>query len=225
MSHDAGVEILESIDWQRSNATNLAAWLQREGEWYKVNHCEFWNNFLEDTFDLRACNDFGLSVWSIILDESTYGVTEASPVGFAAWGFGENRKNFCNGNFGTNDDSGYNFTTEERRILLQLKAFILHMSGSVHGEDVIGINESLERIFGAGAITCIDNRDMSFSYLVYSTELSGLAIELYNRDLLPRPVGIGLKVVKNAGIKSWGFGVNRANFNNGNFYDGELIGD
>lgn len=223
--YQCNLRIIDSVDWQRSNASNFIQWLNKEQEWYNSNHCEFWDVWLEEIFDLRTCDDFGLSVWSIILNEPTYGVNEASPPDYPAWGFGENRKSFNNGNFGTNSDSGYNFTTEERRILLQLKAYILHMSGRVHGEGVLGINEALQRIFGEGKIVCIDNRDMSFNYVIFDSTLSGLAIELYNRDLLPRPACIGIKAVIDGGAVSWGFGENRSNFNNGNFYNGIIIGD
>jgi hypothetical protein len=213
---------LNRIDWQRSNAEDLKAWFSKIAEWYQVNHCDFWDNYLKDIFDLRTCNDFGLSVWAIILDEPTFGVTKPSDK--VAWGFGIKKANFNNGNFGVNSDAGYNFTTEEARILLLIKAFILHMSGSVHGDDVIGINESLERIFGQGAIVCIDNRDMSFTYIVNSNEVKSLVVELYSRDLLPSPTGIEIKLVLDGQAKQWGFGSKRANFNNGSFYAGKLIG-
>ncbi len=219
------INVYDSLDWQRSNAELIRAWFNKEQEWYQENHNDFWDNFLDNIFDLRTCNDFGLSVWSIILNESTYGVTEASPTDYPAWGFGENRENFNNGNFGTNSDSGYNFTTEERRILLQLKAYILHMSGRVHGEGILGINEALERIFGEDSIICIDNRDMSLNYILYDDSFFGLAIELYNRDLLPRPACIGINAVINPDVTPFGFGANNANFNNGNFNAGILIGD
>ncbi len=214
---------LDAMDWQRSNADILKAWLSKQDEWTKVNHDEFWESWWTDVFDLRTCNDFGLSVWSIILDESTFGVTEASGEDYPAWGFGEYRYNFNNGNFGTNDDSGYNFSTDEKRVLLQLKAYILHMSGCIHGEGVIGINEALNRIFGEDAIYCIDNRDMSLKYILFDTTLTSLVYEIYDRDLLPTPVGMKIDVVLDGNAKNFGFGTNHSNFNNGNFYTGELI--
>lgn len=220
LEYQCELDLTNAIDWQRSNAEILLAWLIKKTEWYAVNHCDFWNVWFDNIFNLDTANDFGLSVWSIILDENTYGVTPASPQGFKAWGFGPNRKNFNNGNFGTNDDSGYNFTTEQRRILLKMKAYILHMSGSVHGEGVLGINEALRDIFGEGTAFCVDNRDMSFTYIFYDSSFSPLASELYARDLLPRPVGINIKLVLDWETPPWGFGEFRSNFGSANFYDG-----
>jgi hypothetical protein len=225
LKYKCELDLKESIDWQRSNASLFKSLIAHKDHWYQENHCDGWNSYFDDVFNLETANEFGLSVWSIILDESAFGVIQASPPDYPAWGFGEFRKNFGNGNFGTNSDSGYNFTVEQIRIMLRLKAFILHMNGSVHGENVIGINESLVRIFGENKVSCIDNRDMSFTYILYDNSLSGLAIELYNRDLLPRPVGIDINVVINGGIKQWGFGSNRANFGNGNFGAGIIIGN
>lgn len=194
LEYNCELDLTSAVDWQRSNAELLLSWLIKKTEWYAENHCNFWNVWFDNIFNLDTANDFGLSVWSIILDENTYGVTQASPVGFKAWGFGVNRQNFNNGNFGTNDDSGYNFTTEQRRILLKMKAFILHMSGRVHGSGVLGINEGLENIFGNDVAYCFDNRDMTFTYVFYDESLSQLAIELQSRDLLPRPGGVNVSV-------------------------------
>lgn len=222
--YECYISLLSVIDWQRSNADGLIRLIEGEQAWYEANHCDWWNNWLSDVFCLQTANDFGLGVWAIILNEPVYGVTQASPEDYPAWGFGEFRQNFNNGNFGSNDDSGYNFTAEQRRILLLMKAFILHMSGSVHGDSVVGINEGLERIFGVGEIYCIDNRDMTFTYIIYDEAVTGIIYELSNRDLLPRPVGIEISVVIDGNVSGWGFGVNHDNFNNGNFYNGQLIG-
>ena len=99
------------------------------------------------------------------------------------------------------------------------------MSGSVHGDSNIAINTSLERIFGENAIYCIDNRDMTFNYIVYDESIQDLAIELYARDLLPRPVGIDIRRVFIGDVKQFGFGNKRLNFNRGNFYAGVLAGN
>ena len=225
LDYKCELDLTNAIDWQRSNAQILLAWLIKKTEWYAVNHCEFWNVWFDNVFNLDTANDFGLSVWSIILDENAYGVIEASPSDYPAFGFDEFRKNFNNGNFATNSDVGYNFTTEQVRKMLKLKAFILHMSGSVHGDSNIAINTSLERIFGDNSIYCIDNRDMSFNYVVYDRKFDALAVELYVRDLLPRPIGIEVDKVVNGNALQFGFGAKRANFNNGNFYSGVLIGN
>lgn len=218
-TYNCEIDILKSIDWQRSNAESFKKLMQHKQAWYQEYHCDFWNDWTKDVFDLRTANDFGLSVWSIILDEPIFGLSKASPSDYPAFGFGEFNQNFENGNFGTNDDSGFNFTTEQRRQLLQLKAYILHMNGSA-----VKINEALTRIFGERQIICIDNLDMSFTYLVYTDELAAFSVELYGRDLLPRPAGIEIKLVLNADAMPFGFGEYRSNFHESNFYAGIIIG-
>lgn len=222
--YECSINILSALDWQRSNADKFKQFIQDKQDWYKTNFCDEYNNFFDDVFNLDTANDFGLSVRSIILDEKLFGEIEPARVGYPAFGFGSGKKNFGNGNFSPGAGSSYSFSTEEKRTLLKLKAYILHMSGPVSGSST-SINQSLYRIFGGKVMTCIDNRDMTFTYLLYDTSVSGFAIELYNRDLLPRPAGIDIELVLKAGVKAWGFGSNRANFNNGNFYNGKIIGD
>lgn len=218
-TYSCHVNLLESSDWQRSNAETFNKILQKKQDWYETNHCEFWNNWMSDVFDITTATEFGLSVWSIILDEKIYTVTQPSDPTYPAFGFGANRKNFGNGNFGSTDGGTFPLTIEQSRIVLLLKAYILHMSGPARD-----INVALSRIFGEKSITCIDNLDMSFTYIVYDIELSGFAAELFNRDLLPRPAGIDVSVVLNANITPWGFGTKRKNFNNGNFNAGIIAG-
>lgn len=223
LKYNCQIDLKNCIDWQRSNAEKFKCLVEKKDQWYQKNHCDFWNSYYHDTFNLDTANDFGLSVWSVILNEQVYGVVKPSDK--ISWGFGVNKANFNNGNFGVNSDTGYNFTIEQARILLKMKAFTLHMSGKVHGVGVIGINESLQKILGTGKMSCIDNRDMTFTYIVYDDALSGLSTELYKRDLLPRPVGIDIKLVIRGNVKQWGFGPNRSNFNNGNFNAGVIIGN
>jgi hypothetical protein len=220
--YSCSLNLNEAIDWQRSNASKIKSWIEKEQEWIDANHCDFWNSYLSNTFDLRTANDFGLSVWAIILNENLFGVTPASPVGYLAWGYGVDRKNYNNGNYGTNSDSGYNFSVSEKRYMLLLKAFIIHMSGNVHGIGVIGINESLQRIFGINKIYCIDNRDMTFTYKVVDGAFLSIATELKSRDLLPRPAGINTIISYTANAKPFGFTSTHYAFNS-NFYDGVEI--
>ena len=218
------INLLSALDWQRSNADSFKSFIEAKQKWYKENFCDQYNNWFDDVFNLKTANEFGLSVWSIILDEQIYGQSAPAPFNFPAFGFGVNKKNFGNGNFSPSQTGGsYIFTIAEQRTLLMLKAYILHMSGTVSGNSN-SINEALFRIFDGKVITCIDNRDMSFTYLVYDSALAGFVTELYNRDLLPRPACIDIRLVLNANAKAWGFGQFRANFNQSNFYNGEIIG-
>lgn len=217
MTYDCTVDLDKALDWQRSKAPILKALIQKKQEWYEANFCGFWNNWTVDVFNLDTANEFGLSVWSIILDEPLFGITQASPPDYPSWGFTSDDEVFGFGSFGTNSDVGYNFTIEQKRILLKLKAYILHMSGSV-----TDINKSMVRIFGAGEVKCIDALDMNFVYLIGSTELVGFMREIKTRDLLPRPASVAIRTVLNENTNAWGFGESFENFGNGNFYDGEI---
>ena len=223
-SFNCNINLLTALDWQRSNAESFKSFIQLKQNWYSENFCDQYNNWFDDVFNLDTANDFGLSVWSIILDEPVFGEIEPAPIDYPAWGFGTENKNFGNGNFSPGDQGGsYSFSTEEKRVLLKLKAYNLNMSGTVSGGST-SINKALRRLLGENSLTCIDNRNMTFTYLLYEESLSGFIIELYKRDLLPRSAGINISLVLNAGVKSWGFGSNHSNFNNSNFYNGVIIG-
>lgn len=217
MSYECSINLEAALDWQRSKAPILKDLLQKKQEWYEANFCEFWTDWTTDVFNLDTANEFGLSVWAIILDEQLFGVIEKSPPGYPAWGFGMNFRNFGRGNFGRNADTGFNFTLEQKRIVLKLKAYILHMSGSV-----VDINQALDRIFGTGAIYCLDNLEMGFVYIVQDQSIITFIREIRNRDLLPRPAGINIDKVLNSNVKRFGFGSNFFNFGRGNFITGEI---
>lgn len=183
------INLLTALDWQRSNAEKLILMMKLKQLWYEKNFCQFWNDWVKDVFTLDTANDFGLSVWSVILNEPL---------------------------FAKNSGNGYETTIEQKRIILKLKAYILSMSGSV-----FDINRAMINLFGENKIICVDNLNMTLTYLIYDQNLIDLVNELRARDLLPRPAAVGIKV-KNANIKAFGFGSAFINFNNGNFYDGTI---
>ena len=90
------------------------------------------------------------------------------------------------------------------------------MNGSV-----MQINESMRRVFGADSVLCYDGLRMNFMYLLKEPSIIDFIRELNSRDLLPRPIGIGVVVRRNDN-PAFGFGSNNTNFNNGNFYGGDL---
>ena len=72
MSYECSINLLTALDWQRSNADVIQNLITKKQEWYEANHCDFWNDWVTDVFNLDTANDFGLSVWAIILDEPIY---------------------------------------------------------------------------------------------------------------------------------------------------------
>jgi hypothetical protein len=110
MTYECTIDLEKALDWQRSKAPILKALIKKKQEWYEANFCEFWNNWTVDVFNLNTANEFGLSVWSIILNEPLFGITQASPADYPSWGFTSDDEVFGFGSFGTNSDVGYNFT-------------------------------------------------------------------------------------------------------------------
>jgi len=212
------INLLSSLDWQRSGADIVRQFVQNEQDWMQVNHADFWNNWQKDVFTLGTANDFGLAVWSIILDEDIYGYLSRSPENYPNWGFGPDDENFYNGSFATDDAFSYEFSTTQKRILLQLKAFkVLAMSGPI-----IQTNTAMMNIFGKGVIIALDNLDMTYSYLLTDPTIDDFIGEIQRRDLLPRPIGIEVSDVRFIEAKTWGFAVADENFFDGNFYNGTI---
>lgn len=218
MSYECEINLTKVLDWQRSNATLVQQFINQKQAWYEANHCEFWNDWVTDVFNLDTANDFGLSVWSVILDEPLSGVIPASPIDYPSFGFNaDDDEGFEFGSFGSDQSEAFGFTTEQKRLVLKLKAYILSMSGNVRD-----INRRLTVLFGPDKIVCLDGLDMNLVYLLSDETLIGFIREIKNRDLLPRPAAVSVDTVLNANIDAFGFGDNFDNFDNGNFYDGEI---
>lgn len=61
------VDLLRAVLWQYDTAPNLQSLLTAKQRWYLERHTTFWSDWVRDVFDLRTANDFGLSVWAVIL--------------------------------------------------------------------------------------------------------------------------------------------------------------
>lgn len=210
---DTSVDLLQSLLWQYNDAEILQSLLQSKQDWYNTNQSEFWNDWIIDVFDLRTANDFGLSVWAIILDIPLTVSEGVDPPGKKIWGFGPYRRNFDNGNFARNPNGVFRLTTEQKRIVLQLRYFQLVSRGTAPE-----INYFLQKLFkDQGKVYVTDSLDMSIAlYIFLFYPSSQLQFILMNYDLLPRPagVGVGYQIITKV---TWGFGPYHRNFDNGNF--------
>lgn len=217
MTYDCSIDINKALDWQRSKAPILTELIQKKQAWYEENHCAFWNDWETDVFNLDTANEFGLSVWSIILDEPLFGVDQKSPPDYPAFGFGQYMLNFGRGNFATNGGE-FNFSLEQKRAVLKLKAFILF---SFNGS-IVQTNERLDDIFGSGQIYALDVLNMQWRYSVRDPSIVQLIKEIRRRNLLPKPAGVGIELVIDASVQRFGFGSNNFNFGRGNFISGVI---
>lgn len=209
---DFNVNILKALLWQHDNAEGLKTLVQKKQEWYEVNQTEFWDNWFRDVFDLDTANDFGLAVWSRILDVPLKVRIEAD-VNRPAFGFGVNHQNFENGNFARGQSGEVGLTTEQRRLVLKMRYFQLVSRGAIPET-----NEWLAGLFGdQGTVFVVDSNDMTFATYFFTFEPdSQLRFVLEKYDLLPRPAGVGVQYLVQV-KPSFGFGPNHLNFNNGNF--------
>lgn len=83
---DYSINLLRALLWQDNQATALTALLQQKQDWYDTNVSTFWENWVQDVFDLRTANEFGLAVWAIILGVPTSAILP--PTNKANFGFG-----------------------------------------------------------------------------------------------------------------------------------------
>lgn len=205
---DFSVDLMRAILWQYNDAARLQSILSQKSAWYEERHSEFWSDWIRDVFDLTTANDFGLSVWGIILDiPLSFGLpgTGARP----AFGFGPYNRNFNNGNFGRDAAGVAGLTMEQKRLVLQLRYFQLISDGSAPH-----INYVLQRVFGTGYV--LDPEDMTATYVFPSALPSGVLAVLQEFDLLPRPAGVEINILIDPG-NVFGFDPYYQNFNNGGF--------
>lgn len=181
---DFSLDIMKVVPWQYDSAPNLISLLDKKSEWYKTNHQEFWENWERDIFNLRTANDFGLNVWSIILNLPLYTNNNSSPPNYPAFGFAQFGMNFGHGNFATDSDIFKNLTLEQRRLLLMLRYRSLISDGSLYD-----INETLYALFD-GKVYCLDGLDMTITYIFTEPQPEIMMTLFKQYDILPRPSGV-----------------------------------
>lgn len=224
---DFSVNLLRALLWQYEEATNLRGLLFKKADWYTKKQTEFWENWERDVFNLETANDFGLSVWSIILNIPLYyGIAGTGPRG--VWGFGQYNYNFTGErppldigyNFGRDSDAIAQLSTEQKRLVLKLRYYQITSDGTVPD-----VNRMLNNVFGdMGPASVIDPLDMSeVTYALEFVPTSAMVTVLERFDVLPRPAGVGRKVLINPRGR-FGFKPYYLNFENSNF-GGEKLRD
>ena len=138
--------ITDAILWQYSNTTAIASLVDSKSNWYKTWDDQFWVDWIRDVFNLVTANEFGISVWSIILQVPLFVNIGADIDNSEIWGFNEYTASppaLINTywNFGGSDGTiGANFsasagvitlTLEEQRFLLRLKYLKCISRGSI----------------------------------------------------------------------------------------------
>lgn len=216
---DFSVDLKQSLLWQYDDAKHLQALIEQKNAWYEKKQSRFWNDWFYDIFNLDTANDFGLSVWAIILDIPLAIGIEGSgerPV----WGFGSYNGNFSDWagadyhfgtNFGRNGDTVFALNIEQKRLILKLRYYQLISRGSVSE-----VNAMLKALF-KGHAHVIDGLDMTMTYIFDVMPSSQTLLVLEQFDLLPRPAGVKRKILINP-TDSFGFKPYYLNFKNSNFH-------
>lgn len=207
---------LAGVLWQYDQAGNILSLLNSKAQWYQDNHYQFLIDWFVNVFNLDTANEFGLSVWSIILELPLFTVSQPSPSSYPAFGFNPHGMNFGNGNFATDAPTVNNLSVDQKRLILKLRYFQLVTRGAVPE-----INRFLATLFGPGKVFVLDNLNMTITYIFTEAPDSGLIYVLQQFDILPRPAGVGVNIIVSA-TEGFGFDPYGLNYDNGNFYGASL---
>lgn len=211
---DFSTNLLRALLWQHNDATRLESLITQKDAWYDSENREFWDDWIRDVFDLQTANDFGLSVWAIILGIALTPPGEPDEPDKPIFGFALDDENFSNGNFAT--WFGLPLTTAQRRLVLQMRYFQL-----VTRATVPEVNAFMSWLFNdLGAVYVVDTGGMRARYVFDFPLSADLEAVIAGFDLLPRPAGVRVDYVVVPDAETFGFDRFRLNFNNGNFYHG-----
>lgn len=210
---DFSVDLLQAILWQYNDAEKLQSLLQSKQDWYTENQQVFWDRWVEEVFDLRTANDFGCSVWSILLGIPLTVVLPPDYLNKLCFGFSPYGGNFNRSNFGSKTQTDVNLSLAQKRLVLQLRYFQLISRGTVPQT-----NQLMKTAFqDYGPVYVLDPLDMSEVVYVFGFALpSALIFVLTFYDILPRPAGVGIRFVvtvrDNFGFAPYGYNFERGNF-------------
>lgn len=228
------VNLLQAILWQYDESTNLINLIKQKQEWYNTYQTQFWVDWYNNVFNILTANQFGLSVWSYILNLPLFLDNIPESPDKPIWGFNNNSSypflentylNFGAGNFSTKN-TVISLTLEEQRFLLRLRYFQLSDNGVVNN-----INTFLDYLIRSsninysGTIYALDGLNMTMTYVITDSDFSQDLLNAINiLDLFPRPTGVKIRIVEDYGFQ---FGFNSGtfgnyintnkNFDNGNF--------
>lgn len=60
-------DLTKHIFWQYNNAPNFNSLVNAKQEWFNTNQVTFWENWVNDVLNILTANDYGLSIWGILL--------------------------------------------------------------------------------------------------------------------------------------------------------------
>jgi len=221
-------DLLQALVWQYNKSTNILGLAQKKQSWYDINQSEFWSNWFNNVFNLLTADNFGLSVWSKILNVPYYVADDPGPEIQETFGFNgfigdstvqmeNNNANFENGNFAY-ERQAIILTTEEQRFFLRMVFFKYSTRCAV-----TGLNQFLDYLTSSssigyiGKLYALDGLNMTMTYVWSHPGFPETLLQvLKDNDAFPGPTGVGIDYfVETDSI--FGFGQDNQNFENGNF--------
>lgn len=210
---DYGIDLQAALLWQYNDAARLQSLIEQKQQWYDANAAGVWDYWFSGVFNLATATDDGLAVWSIILGLPLYTVGAPSPSNYPAFGFAAFGGNFYNYNFANTLPPIYGLTTEQKRLILQIRYFQLTTRATV-----TDINRMLVYLFGQGQAYVVDLLNMEMVYVFVGDVSDGFLAALEALDVLPRPSGVKLTIA-HGGVPAFGFADFGLNFDS-NFFEG-----
>lgn len=195
-SFDYTIDLLQSVLWQYDDADRIISLITQKQAWYTENVSQFWTDWYTNVFNLLTANDFGLMIWSIILNVPyliPITPTDKPIVGFNTEPPENPWVNFDRGTFADNGSSRPVLRTEEQRLFLRLRYFQLISNGTVPF-----INFYMNLLFNdpsglyVGGAWVLDNFDMSMEYQFNCPISPGLFEAITQYNVLSKPTGVSL---------------------------------
>lgn len=188
---DTSIDLLRVLSWQRSNAVNAQALLQAMQEWADANIQTFWDDWYTDVFCLDTANDFGLTVWAIILDQPLLATLPVSTSSRKPWGFGTNNRNFGQSNFRRQRAGTASLSTSQRRALLKMRYLRLISRGTIPE-----INRALAILSaGEGKAYAIKGDDPASLLILFDYSPSAAIRQVLDTmDVIPHAAGVGTTI-------------------------------
>lgn len=183
---DFSINLLRVVLWDYDKAEKLLGLINNKQAAMDRNQLDFWNNWYIDVFNIDTANEFGVSVWAIILDVPlliNVPIVNPEKVG---WGFGSFRKNFNNGNFNVKGGGAQLLTIEQRRIAIKMRYQYLTTRATVPE-----INRILVNAFGdLGVVYVEDNLDMTTNFKFGFTIPAWIDFLFVELGVFPTPASV-----------------------------------
>lgn len=174
------IKVDEVLLWQYNNATKLQTIIENKQAFLDTNFTQFFDDWYNDVFNLATANDFGLSVWAVILNVN-FANAPATP---STWfSFDGVSANFDNGIF--YPENTIYISTEDKRTILQFRYKYLISNGNIND-----VCNAVQALFTGATVT--DNLNMTITVNIPFTPTIEQLFILNNYNVIPVPAGVSI---------------------------------